>query len=439
VVRGLITGLITGAFVMALLLAIVSLSLPMPERTKTASSRDTAQQSNAADIQQEPKTEQAAGQSQELSQMEAPIVDDSPVVVDSTSAIRPESGGVDESVAVTEVESALPEVSLMTDESMDSSAVVEMDVPAVDQGFTVSGEVTQPENRVSDAGEIAIKEELQDELPSIALAADETSETRDQGESQEQSPTFASNGGLQTDDSIITNRLPTVSSVTTDGNSPLMANAEAFTNSDNRPLLSIVLIDTGEFNINADALASFPYPITFAIDPLREDALEKVQSYRARGFEVLALADLPINGDGNLPSLALIPTLDSVPGLVGVLEGTDGGLQGNMELAEEVLRAVSGSGYGLILRPKGLNAAQQIADGRNLPVETIFRDFDANGQDATVIRRFLDQAAFKARQVDQIVMVGRLRPATISALLLWGLQDRASSVALAPISAVLQQ
>jgi polysaccharide deacetylase 2 family uncharacterized protein YibQ len=74
-----------------------------------------------------------------------------------------------------------------------------------------------------------------------------------------------------------------------------------------------------------------------------------------------------------------------------------------------------------------------------LPVETIFRDFDANGQDATVIRRFLDQAAFKARQVDQIVMVGRLRPATISALLLWGLQDRASSVALAPISAVLQQ
>src|SRR6056300_2083523 len=38
VVRGLITGLITGAFVMALLLAIFSLSLPMPERTKTASS-----------------------------------------------------------------------------------------------------------------------------------------------------------------------------------------------------------------------------------------------------------------------------------------------------------------------------------------------------------------------------------------------------------------
>lgn len=438
-VRGLITGLITGAFVMALLLAIVSLSLPMPEQAMETVSRDTAQQPTSGDMQQVQETEQATGQSQELSQMEAPIVDDSPVVVDSTSAIRPESGGVEERVSVMESESALPEVSLMTDEGMDSSTVVEMDVPAVDQGFSVSGGVAQPEAQAMDTGEIAIKEEQQDALPPIAVAGDENAEVSVQEETQTQSSTFASDSGFQTDNSIVTNRLPTISAVTAGGSSPLVANAEAFTNPDNRPILSIVLIDTGEFNINADALASFPYPITFAIDPLREDALEKVQSYRARGFEVLAVADLPTNGDGNLPSLALMPTLDSVPGLVGVLEGTDSGLQGSMELAEEVLRAVSGSGYGLILRPKGLNAAQQIADGRNLPVETVFRDFDANGQDATVIRRFLDQAAFKARQEGEIVMVGRLRPATISALLLWGLQDRASSVALAPISAVLQQ
>jgi hypothetical protein len=34
-------------------------------------------------------------------------------------------------------------------------------------------------------------------------------------------------------------------------------------------------------------------------------------------------------------------------------------------------------------------------------------------------------------------MLGRMRPETISALLVWGLQDRANQVALAPISAVL--
>ncbi len=54
-----------------------------------------------------------------------------------------------------------------------------------------------------------------------------------------------------------------------------------------------------------------------------------------------------------------------------------------------------------------------------------------------MIRRFLDQAAFKAGQEGAVIMLGRLRPDTISALLLWGLQDRANSVALVPVSAVL--
>ena len=35
-------------------------------------------------------------------------------------------------------------------------------------------------------------------------------------------------------------------------------------------------------------------------------------------------------------------------------------------------------------------------------------------------------------------MLGRVRPDTISALLLWGLQDRAERVALAPVSALLK-
>ena len=35
-------------------------------------------------------------------------------------------------------------------------------------------------------------------------------------------------------------------------------------------------------------------------------------------------------------------------------------------------------------------------------------------------------------------MMGRVRPDTISALLLWGLQDRASQVSLAPVSASMK-
>ncbi len=36
-------------------------------------------------------------------------------------------------------------------------------------------------------------------------------------------------------------------------------------------------------------------------------------------------------------------------------------------------------------------------------------------------------------------MLGRVRPDTVSSLLIWGLQDRASRVALVPVSAVLKQ
>jgi polysaccharide deacetylase 2 family uncharacterized protein YibQ len=54
------------------------------------------------------------------------------------------------------------------------------------------------------------------------------------------------------------------------------------------------------------------------------------------------------------------------------------------------------------------------------------------------MRRFLDQAAFRAAQDGSVVMLGRVRPDTISALLLWGLQDRAERVMLAPLSAVLK-
>ena len=84
-----------------------------------------------------------------------------------------------------------------------------------------------------------------------------------------------------------------------------------------------------------------------------------------------------------------------------------------------------------------MNTAQKLALRNGVPALPVFRDFDGAGQTPTVMRRFLDQAAFRARQEGGVIMLGRVRPDTISALLLWGLQDRANRVALAPVSAVL--
>ena len=55
-----------------------------------------------------------------------------------------------------------------------------------------------------------------------------------------------------------------------------------------------------------------------------------------------------------------------------------------------------------------------------------------------MIRRFLDQAAFRAGQEGSVIMVGRLRPDTITALVIWVSSERVRGVALAPVSAVLK-
>ncbi|MDE4131662.1 divergent polysaccharide deacetylase family protein [Phaeobacter sp. QD34_3] len=218
---------------------------------------------------------------------------------------------------------------------------------------------------------------------------------------------------------------------------PFEANSEPFDLSDDRPLMSIVLIDDAQ-SVGAEALAEFPYPISFAIDPQDPRAAEKMAERRAAGFEVLILSDLPREAQPQDAETALAVWFDLLPQAVGVLEGVASGVQGNRPLADQVADAVRAGGYGLVLQNNGLNTVQKLALRDGVPAGVVFRDFDGAGQNPRAMRRFLDQAAFRAGQEGAVIMLGRLQPDTISALLLWGLQDRASRVALAPISASLR-
>jgi polysaccharide deacetylase 2 family uncharacterized protein YibQ len=217
--------------------------------------------------------------------------------------------------------------------------------------------------------------------------------------------------------------------------------AQAFENTSEKPLMSIVLIDDGTSVVAGSAgiaaLRSFPYPLSFAVDTSLKDAAERMSIYRREGLEVLAMIDLP---DGALPSdaeITLGAVLPVMTEAVGVLEGTKGGLQGSRDVSDQVTTILSQTGHGLVTQDNGLNTMPKLARKEGVPAVPVFRDFDSKGQTPQVIRRFLDQAAFKAGQEGAVVMLGRLQPDTVSALLLWGLQDRAGKVALAPISAVL--
>lgn len=416
-VRGLIFGTIWGGLFTGLFLAVISLLAPMPDRNANMAEAEpvAAIEEPMADTQPSMPIDDVTP----TPEMVSPSVEDAPELGETTSAIMPSTGQAESSLdVVSEANESAPAVSTGDQPSLASVQSDAPLAPSVENELSISVDPAQPS--MPDAQEETLAA-LVEEVP---VASTEPK-------------TLMLDTPLESDSDVVTNRLPAVASSVEEAPAEVMEVVAK--PQDDRPLMAIVLIDTGEFNIGPEALASFPYPITFAIDPFREDALETATNYRSEGFELLITADLPANGDKSLADLALVPTVESIPGVVGVLEGTETGLQGNMQLAEGVLDAVEDAGFGLVLRAKGLNAAQQQADGRDLPVETLFRDFDGAGQNASVIRRFLDQAAFKARQEGSVIMVGRLRPATISALLLWGLQDRATSVSLTPISDVLAQ
>ena len=222
----------------------------------------------------------------------------------------------------------------------------------------------------------------------------------------------------------------------------LLRNAEPFENAENQPLMSIVLMDTGQDledgPIGLAALGSFPYPLSFAVDTSLPDAADRAARYREEGLEVVALVDLPQNLTASDTEVALSTLLDRLPQAVAVLEGPGSGIQGSAEMSRQVAAILRETGHGIVWRPNGLGTAQKLAARTGLASETLYRDFDSEDQSPIVIRRFLDQAAFRAGQEGSVIMVGRLRPDTITALVIWVSSERVRGVALAPVSAVLK-
>ncbi|WP_299353275.1 divergent polysaccharide deacetylase family protein [uncultured Shimia sp.] len=238
-------------------------------------------------------------------------------------------------------------------------------------------------------------------------------------------------------------RLPTVGADSTEAGTDVVArpfdsNAVQFEAAGDKPLMSIVLIDDGAPQIPPEALADFPYPLSIAINTLVPDVAERVATYRDMGFEILAMVDLPAAAAPADVEVALTAHLSVMPEAVAVMEGTGDGLQGSKPLSDQVAAVLLGSGHGLLLFQQGLDTARKLASREGVPAATVFRDFDSKGQTASVMRRFLDQAAFKANQEGGVIMVGRLKEETLSALLVWGLQDRAGTVAVAPVSATIR-
>jgi polysaccharide deacetylase 2 family uncharacterized protein YibQ len=332
-----------------------------------------------------------------------------------------------------------------------STVPVQPAMPASDDaGPAFPTDAPAQEGGTTDVTPSAEAPEVDDAAPNLP-SIDDTGEVEGQVETELKPSIGQPAGDLEeTFPQLQSNRLPSVGAeaeiveeeiaaapAPVTGTRPLVQFAAPFSNPDGKPLMAIVLIDDGETGMDAGVLSEFPYPLTFALNTLEPNVQDKMAAYRARGFEVLAMVDLPAVANASDVEIAMPAHLGSLPEAVAVLEGGQDGLQGSKELSDQVAQILLESGHGLVMLPKGLNTAQKLAAREGVPSATVFRDFDSKGQNAAAVRRFLDQGAFRAGQDGSVIMLGRLRPETVSALILWGLADRANTVALAPVSALL--
>lgn len=360
---------------------------------------------------------------------------DAPAAPKAPAAV-PAAPGAEENVSIS-TEPAQPAPPAVAETG---SGFGKTEQPAAEPAPQASAEADAPEQSPAVSEQIAPEAEpapvAAPAAPESAPAAPRIAALPQAGTGEEQAPATPAIG---TPVRPLTDRDDAATAVVEpQGPTPLQQFSVPFDNPEGRPLMSILLIDDAA-SIGAEALADFPYPLTFAIDPAAADAAEKMARHRAAGFEVVLLADLPAAASAQDAEVALSVWRQKVPEAVAILEGTGSGIQGNRALSDQVTAIARADGLGLITRSNGLNTVQKLAAREGVPSAVVFRDFDGAGQTPVVMRRFLDQAAFRAGQEGAVIMLGRVRPDTVSALLLWGLQDRAQRVALAPVSAVLTE
>lgn len=218
----------------------------------------------------------------------------------------------------------------------------------------------------------------------------------------------------------------------------LRDNAVPFEAPETGALMAVILIDDPDGGLTPDTLTRFSFPVAFAIDPLAPGASTRAAIYRDAGFELVILGDIfPDGATETDVAQAIEGAIAAVPGAVALLDTPGGRIQGDRAILDATVDTLAVTGHGLVAFPQGLNAAEQTARRADVPAATMFRQLDDEDQRATVITRFLGRAGFSAGEEGTVVVVGRTRPDTVTALFSWALGARSGGVTLAPLSAVL--
>lgn len=204
------------------------------------------------------------------------------------------------------------------------------------------------------------------------------------------------------------------------------------------PLIAIVVIDDNDDPSSVDAIAALPVPVTVVIDALKPGAAAQMTAYRDAGVEVMLQTSLPTGAMPTDVEIAFEAAFAILPQTVGLFSDASGLVQGDRAIAEQVVEILAAEGRGLVVVERGLGGSLRIAEQAGLPAAAVLRDLDGNGEDQGAVSRSLDQAAFRARQNGNAVLLARSSSATLAALQNWSAENNGDQIALAPASAVLR-
>ncbi|RED13228.1 divergent polysaccharide deacetylase family protein [Pontivivens insulae] len=229
-----------------------------------------------------------------------------------------------------------------------------------------------------------------------------------------------------------------------DSQRPVLVNAAPFEDDRSRPLLAVVLIDDGTSENIAGALTAVSLPVTFALAADLPNVEERANAYRASGFEVLAL--MPDDLAEDLETLELdafnrriAGVLASVPGAVGLMDREGGVLSANAGVGSAAVDYLALSGHALLVHPRmGLTQLDQVARSSGVPSVAVGRDV-STAEGALAVGSTLRRSAVDARSNGTSVVVGSINDTTLSTIVTWALATENRTVALSPLTAVLNR
>ena len=231
-----------------------------------------------------------------------------------------------------------------------------------------------------------------------------------------------------------------------------MAHAVPFENTENTPLVSIVLDDMGLNQLHSDWAVSLKAPLTLSFLPYAKDLANQTQSARAQGHELLIHLPMEPLGAADPGPGALMVNMDQIeikkllaralyafPGAIGVNNHMGSLFTADYRAMSIVLMQIKSSGQLFLDSLTTSNSlVGQLGDKLNVPVVSRDVFLDDIDKEDEIVRR-LREVERVALDKGTAIAIGHPRLTTLRVLEKWLANLAEKKIRLAPLSAVAKK